>query len=759
MSVDPVSENSAPISRDDDGAWPRHRVPCHDGERCRTFCQNTPAMLHSIDAQGRLVSVSVRWLDCLGYTAEEVLGHQSVEFLTPQSRRFAEEKGLPAFYRTGSCTDVPYQFVRKDGTIIEVLLSAILERDPEGRPLRSLTAMIDVTTLKLTQEDLNARNLELSTLHQVSTIALTASSPNVAFQEMAEVICLATGFPIVVIELYEESHRTMRFAGATGLPLPQGDLWEIALSRSPSAGVLRSGSPRISCHSDPRDPWSGAIPGTPDIRTILSIPMCLGDRALGALCLAHTDECHPDDRMILLATSLANHLASLSERWRAGEEHTQLANQDPLTGLPNRLAFRNRLAMAIHQAGRAHYHVGVVLLNLDRFRVVNERFGHRTGDRLLRLVADRLLRSIHPGDTVASLGGDEFAILLTELTRPADVGRIAGRICAALRRPFQLNGAEVFISASAGASVHPLDGVEADTLVKHAEMAMSRAKGLGGNTCQVFTSEMNRRAAFRSSLESDMHHALTRGELLLHFQPIRDLRTDRVSGMEALLRWNHPRHGLILPRDFIPLAEEAGLIVPVGLFALRSACRELRALQDVHPHGLRVSVNVSLRQFQQPDLVSRIEAIIRDTRICPNDLDLEFTESVAADHLLSRRRAFRALKALGVRMSLDDFGLGYSSLTQLKRLPIDTVKIDRSFVRTCARDPRDAAIARAIIAMAHSLGLGVVAEGVELDEQLEFLRREGCDRMQGFLFSPALPSAEFRALLARSLAVPERMAA
>ncbi len=440
----------------------------------------------------------------------------------------------------------------------------------------------------------------------------------------------------------------------------------------------------------------------------------------------------------------------VTERKRAEEQIKSLAYHDVLTGLPNRLLFNDRLNVAVAQAHRQQQRLGILFLDLDRFKVINDSLGHSLGDRLLQAVAERLEAGVREGDTVARLGGDEFILLLPGIARADDIARVAEKILDSLRLPFRLEGRDLFVTASIGLSLYPEDGLDGETLVKNADIAMYRAKEQGRDNFQLYTQTMNERAVERLQLESSLRKALAHGELLLHYQPLLDLSTGRVHGVEALLRWEHPESGLVYPGEFMHLAEITSLILPIGVWTLRTACAQIKKWQEEgHPH-LSVAVNLSARQFSQPEVVEHVKRALRETGLSARSLDLEITESHAMANAEATIHTLRELKALGVRISIDDFGIGYSSLSYLKRLPIDTLKIDQSFVRDITSDPDDAAIATAIIALAHTLKLRVVAEGVETQQQLEFLSTRQCDRMQGFLFSRPLAAADCGEFLARA---------
>ncbi|OGI41918.1 MAG: hypothetical protein A2150_01350 [Candidatus Muproteobacteria bacterium RBG_16_64_11] len=424
-----------------------------------------------------------------------------------------------------------------------------------------------------------------------------------------------------------------------------------------------------------------------------------------------------------------------------------LAHFDALTGLPNRLLFLDRLNQTMAQAHRNERLVAVMLLDLDRFKAINDTLGHTMGDLLLKSVAERLAECVREDDTVARLGGDEFTVLLPEIRYIQDAAAVAQKILDALAQPFFLDGHEVFIGTSIGISLYPFDE-ELSALLRNADTAMYEAKQDGGNTYQFYTAEMSTASLRRLSLEGALRRALERGEFVLHYQPQIDLARDEIVGAEALVRWQHPDLGLLGPMEFIPLAEENGLIVPLGEWVLRTACAQNRAWQNAGLPPIRVTVNLSVRQFHQKNLADIVARILEQTGLDAQRLELEITESCLIQNTQTTVTLLTELNRLGVRISIDDFGTGYSSLAYLKRFPIDTLKIDRSFVCDIDTDPDDAAIVKAIIALAQSLEMHVIAEGVETRNQLDFLHTYQCNEIQGYLVSPPLPAGDFAALLA-----------
>ncbi len=431
----------------------------------------------------------------------------------------------------------------------------------------------------------------------------------------------------------------------------------------------------------------------------------------------------------------------------AARDAEHMAYHDRLTGLPNQLLFFDRLDMAMQHAKRHKHKMAVLFLDLDRFKFVNDSLGHGAGDEVLTIAARRLTQCVRSEDTVARFGGDEFIVLLRIIGRIEDAGKVAQKIIDMMNPALSIGKHEIVSTASVGISIYPNDGEDAETLVKNADTAMYRAKDAGRDAYRYYTPAMNARTLEILELESDLRRALARKQLRLHYQPLIDLAEGRIYGLEALIRWEHPRFGLLGPDRFIETAEATGLILPIGEWVIREACRQIRVWKKHLGLDLVVSVNLSPRQFDQPDLVSQVRDALHESGLRPENLELEITESNAMSDVDKTVKLLKELKLLGVRVAIDDFGTGYSSLSYLKLFPIDTLKLDQSFVSGISV-PEDGAIARGVIAMAHSLGLRVVAEGVETLGQLEFLKASSCDRLQGFLFSRPLDPQNFERFLA-----------
>jgi diguanylate cyclase (GGDEF)-like protein len=425
----------------------------------------------------------------------------------------------------------------------------------------------------------------------------------------------------------------------------------------------------------------------------------------------------------------------------ASSQVEQLAYYDTLTGLPNRALFGDRLSVALGHANRHRYKLAILFLDIDRFKQINDSLGHTVGDRLLKIVSTRIRSAIREEDTVARFGGDEFTVLIHIIGKIEDAGKIAQKILDSLKTPITIDERDFVVTGSIGISVYPLDGVDAETLIRNADTAMYRAKDLGRNTCQFYAATMNRKALEALEVENGLRRALANNEFVLYYQPLVDISSATVFGLEALIRWQHPELGLLRPDRFIPAAEQSGLIISIGRWVLREACKQA---SEWHRRGHKVimAVNLSGRQFSDADLLHYVKEALESADLKPEFLELEITEGYAMQDVQKAILTLRQLKALGVRIAIDDFGTGYSCLSYLKQFPIDTLKLDGSFVRDLAV-PEDAQIALGVIALAHSLKLKVIAEGVETISQLAFLKEHACDRLQGYLFSRPMPPANF----------------
>ena len=661
-----------------------------------------------------------RWL---GYSREELcaLGPQDVlPFSREQLERDYDDLigGRGADRLESTCR-------RRDGTRfpMEVLRRAI----PTDAGHTIVATIRDIT-------ERQRQNRRQSLIAAFGREALASTDLDQILSRAAAVVAegLEVGFS-KVLQIGPDGHALILKAGAgwdagrIGQPVGAGSPERVMLaSRDPvivddfGAEAAFRPSPMLESHG---------------IVSAVNVPISTAAGAYGLLGAYARERGAFDPSSASFLQSIANIIGTAVERRAAERQLAHLAQFDALTGLPNRTLFRDRLDQTLMQSRRHDWHAAVVFLDLDRFRLVNDTYGHAAGDELLAEAGKRLSRCVRAGDTVARLGSDEFAVVLSNLAKNDDAGLVAQKLLAALRRPFDLGGREAFVTASLGIAIFPGDGTHGNALLKYANVAMWRAKEQGGNTFQFYLPEMHERNVERIELVAQLRSALERNEFVLHYQPKADLQSGAICGFEALLRWQHPERGLIPPAQFIPVLEDTGLIVPVGEWVLRTACAQLKLWQGMGGTAVPVAVNLSARQFQEKGLDGVIGEILKQTGADPSLLELELTESLLMKDPEQAAQMLRNLKRYGVRLSIDDFGTGYSSLAYLKRFPLDALKIDHAFIRDCVADPEDATIALAIINLAHSLKLKVVAEGVETEAQMNFLRSHGCDQMQGYLLA------------------------
>lgn len=436
----------------------------------------------------------------------------------------------------------------------------------------------------------------------------------------------------------------------------------------------------------------------------------------------------------------------VTEYKRTEDLFKHLAAHDLLTDLPNRTLFLDRLNYSLARARRGHQQMAIILLDLDNFKAINDVFSHKTGDVVLLTVTERLIGCLRESDTVARMGGDEFGVLIDGITNIMDVNAIAQKILCAISKPIIVDGDEIFATSSIGISLFPNHGDTHQALLQNADIALHVAKGEGKNCYQFFTVEMAVKTIDRMLLGKQLHHALERNEFILHYQPQVNTKTGGLLGIEALLRWQHPEQGLILPARFLSLAEESGAIIPIGEWVLHNACQQNKAWQDMGLPPMRMAVNLSARQLRQSQLVEVIKRILDETRLNPDFLELEFTENIVFQNTSETIHMLQDLKTLGVHLAIDDFGTGYTSLSYLTRFPFDTIKIDLSFAKKITTYPSDAAIVAGVIAIANSLQMSTIVEGVETQEQLKFFQEQGCNQVQGWYFSPAVPASDIERL-------------
>jgi len=665
-------------------------------EKYRVIFDYAPVGIYQSAREGRLVTANVALARMLGYDSTD-------ELLTKNLERdvyfdaYQREELIRHFEPYGYANNLELRWKRKDGTPIWVQLNAHAIHSPDGQVYFE-GFVYDVTERKLVEETLRKQSAAMTASMDGIGILDQRLEFTYVNDSLAKLFGYARPNDLMgrsLCDLYEP-HEQVRFITSIVPMVQQRGRW-----RGEAAGLRREGS---------------------------VFPQEISLTALGG------------DSMVCV-------VRDITERTYAEEQIKHLAYHDALTNLPNRLLFKDRLTVALSHANREGSSLAVLFLDLDRFKVINDSLGHNIGDQLLQAVAARLQTCVRESDTVARLGGDEFTVLLPHLHRSDDAVPVAQKIIEAIRHPFHIEGREFFSTTSIGISLFPEDGTDAETLIKNADTAMYQAKEVGRDNYQLFNAHVNAKALQRIALEHGLRKALTNEEMAVHYQPIFDMRSGRITGMEALLRWTHPHLGAVPPATFIPLAEATGVMIPIGTWALGEACRQAKEWHDAGFTSLTLAVNLSVTQLQQVDLVERVAEILEESGFPSHMLELEITESSAMHSPEQSVRMLFELKKLGLRISLDDFGTGHSSLSYLKRFPIDTLKIDQSFVHDITTDPDTAAIVTAIIAMAHSLRLKVIAEGVEFNEQANFLRVHGCDQMQGFLITPPVPASEFLQLV------------
>ncbi|WP_298036715.1 EAL domain-containing protein [uncultured Desulfuromonas sp.] len=674
--------------------------------RFRLLYERAPLGFQSLDDEGRIVDVNQTWLEDLGYAREEVLGRNFWDFLAPEQREpflasYSRYKALGS--NEVSDRDAEFALVRKDGKPVLMNFECRVERDEQGLFKQTHCILADISERKKAEQAL-AR--ERSFLQSVINGVID---------------------PIMVIDL-DYQVLMMNRAAHDMLPDPRQD--------------ERLTCHKVSHHSD--RPCSGADHVCPleevrrtgkPVTVVHEHLMADGERRFFELEASPLWTPEGVLRGIIESSRDITDRLNVEARLTENEKRLHhLAHHDPLTGLPNRLLFTDRLNQAMAKARRSGTQVALLFLDLDRFKKINDSLGHDIGDRLLRDVAIRLRDCVREIDTVARMGGDEFLVILEQVEEIKDVALVAEKILFELQQVFPVDDYRFHVTASIGIAVFPDNSPDVDGLLRCADVAMYRAKDEGRDRYQFFTPDMNSRARDYLLLEGSLRQALQEKQFLLHYQPQIDMTSGELIGMEALVRWEHPERGTVPPGDFIPLAEETGLIVPIGDWVLRTACAQNKAWQDKGMAPMRMAVNISGQQFRQPDFVDTVKRILEETGLDPEWLELEITESIVMENVGQTILTLTDLKVRDIHLSIDDFGTGYSSLNYLKRFPISKLKIDRSFVRDVHTDPNDAAICTAIIALGLSMDLDVVAEGVETEGQAEFLRTKGCIQGQGYLF-------------------------
>jgi len=722
----------------------------------RAIIDTVPDFIYVKDIYGRFQLANKAWLAARNLGREDILGKTVFDIFPPD---LAERNALQdaEIIRTGIPMIEREQAVvlrTADGTPTEIKWAAVTKvpmKDAEGRIIGTVGISRDITERKLSAQ---RREME----HAVTRVLAEAQSLAEAIPKIIQTVCETMGWHCGARWQMDKEAGVLRCRETWGIDTPEIREF-VAASSERTVEPLPVGQGLVRRTYAARKPvWitdiltdhgfnRRTLAEKAHLHGAFGFPLIGGNEVLGVMEFFHRDAREPDEMLIQIAESIGSQIGQYMVRMQAEEAVKFVATHDALTGLPNRVMFNQRLTHALVQAERYGWRLGVFFIDLDRFKIINDTLGHDAGDQLLREVARRVTETLRAADTVARLGGDEFVVLVEQVSDPRDLAGVAQKLITVLGSGFPLSGAEYHVTASIGVATYPDDGGDVQTLLKNADIAMYRAKEQGRNAFQFYSAQMNVHSLERLALESGLRRALDRRELVLHYQPQVDIRRGHITGMEALVRWQHPELGLISPDRFIGIAEETGLVVPIGEWVLRTACEAQRAWERLGIPGIRVAVNLSARQFVHGDLLRDVMRALEQTGCHPSALELEITESMVMHNPERAVELIHQLKDMGVRVAIDDFGTGYSSLANLKRFPIDSVKIDRSFILDIPGDKGDVAITQAVIAMAHSLGLKVIAEGVETRQQFNFLRKQRCDEMQGYYFSAALPLEQATSLL------------
>jgi diguanylate cyclase (GGDEF)-like protein/PAS domain S-box-containing protein len=674
--------------------------------RFRTLILQLPIGVFMTDPQGQYLYFNERWCRLSGLTAEQATGLAWTQAVHPDDRD-SVLRGWRQAVESGAEFVVDHRFLSPSGreTWLNTRIAPLLDR--AGRVSGYLGANTDIAELKRAEETLRASEARFRSYFELPLLGIALTGPDKRWWEVNDRLCEMLGY------------RRTQLLGMSWAELTHPD--DLATE---IAWFERIMNRRIESYSL-------------DKRFIRQ-----DDSVLYA---------SVSSRCVRRANGVADYFVTvvqdITERKQAEEQVQQLSQYDPLTGLPNRELLLDRLQQVVLRAGRDHTQVGVMMVDLDDFKRINDTLGHPVGDQLLRQIATRLQECARPGDTVSRQGGDEFAVLLPDLDASDEAARIAQRILDSVAQPCLINDQELHVACSIGVSVYPRDGRSAEMLLKNADIALYRAKDMGRNSYQYYQSGATMIAHERLILETNLRHAVDRQELELYYQPKWDFRAAAITGVEALIRWNHPELGLLPPARFIAIAEDSSLILPLGEWVLRTAVREVGRLHNRGFPGLCVAVNLSARQFRQAKLADQVHEVLAETGFDTSCLELELTEGILMNHTEENLATLRSFKTMGVRIAIDDFGTGYSSLSYLQRFPVDVLKIDRSFVMDLPASAGSAAIVSAIVTLAHGLGLEVVAEGVETTEQKDFLAAHDCDEGQGYLFGKPMPLVELRKLL------------
>jgi len=693
------------------------------------------------DIDGKILYTNPAEAMMHGYTIEELVGMNVSIFIPDNGKKKQNPKEVSAWKEwTREITEI-----RKDRTVFPVQLKSIPVKDPDGNPSCIITISEDITLRKQAEEVLRNAHNELEQKVMERTQELRESN-RMLVQELLGRQAVENRLRLLG-KFFENTNEAVLITDSRARIIEVNDAFsritgfekEEVIGRRPT--VLRSYRNSRRAHMQMwksillNGDWQGEVWDRRKNGEIYPVWLSIGSVRDDANSVSHY-------------VAIASDISAIK---RTEERLDHLAHHDNLTNLPNRMLFSDRLMQAVALARRNKTMLAVMLLDLDRFKEVNDTLGHRLGDQLLVEVSRRLKYVVREADTISRLGGDEFAVILSDISDIEGAAQVAQHFMHAVSEPFEIQGHEIFITTSIGITIYPADSDDIETLLKNADTAMYYAKSRGKNNFQFFTNEINRRIIEKLFIASKLRHALEHKEFQLYFQPQIEVETGCIVGMEALLRWVNPELGDMPPSKFIPIAEDTGLIISIGEWVIQKACRQAKAWQEEGVPILNLSINLSARQFHKQTIVETISRILQETGFDPQHLELEITESVIMQDVDENIRTLRRLKDLGLRLSIDDFGTGYSSLNYLKRFPIDVLKIDRSFVMDITSNSDNSSVVSAIIALAHSLNLKVIAEGVETAEQFAFLKERGCNEVQGYYFSKPIQGHRVKDLFKREL--------